>query len=131
MTQPGTTQHAIGPGAWLGVIGGGQLGRMFCMAAHTMGYKVAVLEPDAASPAGACADLQIRAAYTDAAALDALAERCAAVTTEFENVPAPSLLRLSERLPVSPAAACVSIAQDRRQEKKFIQQCGIPVAAYI
>jgi 5-(carboxyamino)imidazole ribonucleotide synthase len=130
-SQRGASQRAIVPGAWLGVIGGGQLGRMFCMAAQTMGYKVAVLEPDVASPAGACADLQIQAAYTDVAALDALAERCAAVTTEFENVPAPSLLRLSERLPVSPAAACVSIAQDRRQEKKFIQQCGIRVAPFV
>ncbi len=119
------------PGAWLGVIGGGQLGRMFCMAAHTLGYRVAVLEPDAASPAGACADLQIRAAYSDPAGLAELAQKCAAVTTEFENVPAASLAWLAERVQVSPAAACVSIAQDRMREKKFVLNCGISVAPYL
>ena len=119
------------PGAWLGVIGGGQLGRMFCLAAHALGYRVAVLEPDAASPAGACADLQICAAYSDPAGLAELAQKCAAVTTEFENVPAASLAWLAERVQISPAAACVSIAQDRIHEKAFVQRCGISVAPYL
>src|SRR4029453_5959704 len=78
--------HVILPGTTLGVLGGGQLGRMFTMRAREMGYQVVVLEPDAASPAGAVADRHLRAAYDDPAALDTLAAECAAVTVEFENV---------------------------------------------
>ena len=81
----------IVPGAWLGLLGGGQLGRMFTMAAQSMGYKVLVLDPGADSPAGSVADAQLTADYVDPAALDELAHRCAAVTTEFENVPAEAL----------------------------------------
>ena len=76
------------PGATVGVLGGGQLGRMFVLRARTMGYRTVVLDPDPASPAGTAADLHLRAAYTEPAALDRLAAECAAVTTEFENVPA-------------------------------------------
>jgi len=83
------------PGATLGILGGGQLGRMFTLAARTMGYKVMVLDPDAASPAGQMADVHVRADYTDHAALKKLGEICAAVTTEFENVPAASLIELA------------------------------------
>ena len=78
----------VPPGAMLGVLGGGQLGRMFVHAAQVHGYRVSVLEPDPASPAGAAADIHLRAPYADAAALQTLADSCAAVTTEFENVPA-------------------------------------------
>jgi len=83
------------PNAMLGIIGGGQLGRMFTMAARAMGYRVTVLEPDPDSPAGALADVHLCAAYDDPAALDQLATTCAAVTTEFENVPAECLRRLA------------------------------------
>ena len=90
------------PGATLGVLGGGQLGRMFTLQARTMGYRVVVLDPDPGSPAGQLADRHLRAAYTDPAALDQLARDCAAVTTEFENVPAEALERLSAWVRVRP-----------------------------
>jgi len=79
------------PPAMLGILGGGQLGRMFTMAARSMGYRVTVLDPDVQSPAGMVADRHIRAGYDDEGALDDLASSCAAVTTEFENVPAEAL----------------------------------------
>ncbi|HEU4844486.1 MAG TPA: 5-(carboxyamino)imidazole ribonucleotide synthase [Burkholderiaceae bacterium] len=112
------------PAAWLGVMGGGQLGRMFAQAANSMGYQVAVLEPAADCPAGQVAQQLVPAAYTDAAGLDALAARCQAVTTEFENVPADSLSRLAQRAFVAPSAACVSVAQDRIAEKRFFVACA-------
>jgi len=118
------------PGAWLGMLGGGQLGRMFCFAAQALGYRVLVLDPDAHSPAGAVADRHIRAAYDDAAALDEMARICRAVTTEFENVPAPTLARLARDCIVAPAAEAVAIAQDRIAEKRFIASCGLAVAPH-
>jgi 5-(carboxyamino)imidazole ribonucleotide synthase len=115
---------AASPPTWLGVMGGGQLGRMFAHAAQQMGYKVAVLEPARDCPAGHAADHLLCADYTDAAALAELAEQCAAVTTEFENVPAQSLAFLADRTFVSPSSACVSIAQDRVAEKGFFTACA-------
>jgi 5-(carboxyamino)imidazole ribonucleotide synthase len=116
------------PGAnaptWLGVMGGGQLGRMFAQAAQSMGYKVAVLEPSADCPAGHVADEVLAADYTDHAALAELARRCAAITTEFENVPAGSMAWLAQRTFVAPSAECVSIAQDRVAEKHFFVECA-------
>ncbi len=112
------------------MVGGGQLGRMFCHAAQTLGYKVAVLDPAAPCPAGVVADLHIQADYDDAAALAQLSERCSAVTTEFENVPAASLKALAQNSRVSPAAEAVAIVQDRIQEKGFIAGTGVPVAPY-
>jgi len=118
------------PGAWLGLLGGGQLGRMFCMAAQSLGYRVAVLDPGSDSPAGSVADLHVQADYDDVAALEKLAGLCAAVTTEFENVPASSLEFLAAHCSVSPAASAVAIAQDRIAEKAFVQSCGSAVAPY-
>ena len=112
------------PSAWLGVMGGGQLGRMFAHAAQAMGYKVAVLEPAADCPAGQVAERLIEASYADAAGLAELAQACVAVTTEFENVPADSMAWLGERAFVAPAASCVSIAQDRIAEKRFFVECA-------
>lgn len=112
------------------MVGGGQLGRMFCHAAQALGYKVAVLDPAAPCPAGVVADLHIQADYDDEAALARLSELCAAVTTEFENVPATSLKKLAEHSRVSPAAEAVAIVQDRIQEKAFISKAGVPVAPY-
>ncbi len=109
---------------WLGVMGGGQLGRMFAHAAQAMGYKVAVLEPARDCPAGHAADHLLSAAYTDAAALAELGRQCVAVTTEFENVPADSLAALAGHAFVAPSAACVSVAQDRLVEKKFFTDCA-------
>ncbi|NYT85305.1 5-(carboxyamino)imidazole ribonucleotide synthase [Pollutimonas harenae] len=122
---------SVVPGDWLGILGGGQLGRMFCHAAQSLGYKVAVLDPDEHSPAGAVADLHIQAGYQDEAALARLSERCKAITTEFENVPALSLETLADNVRVSPAGAAVAIVQDRIQEKAFIRKAGVPVAPYV
>jgi 5-(carboxyamino)imidazole ribonucleotide synthase len=122
--------NAIDPGDWLGLMGGGQLGRMFVHAAQALGYRVCVLEPTPDSPAGQAADEQIVASYDDPAALDRLAARCRAVTTEFENVPAGALSRLAQRVRVSPAPDAVAIAQDRVLEKRFIAGQHIPVAPH-
>lgn len=121
----------ISPGDWLGVLGGGQLGRMFVHAAQALGYRICVLDPDEHSPAGHVAELHLRAPYTDAAALDELAARCPAITTEFENVPADALRRLALRSFVRPSAACFEIAQDRAVEKNFVRALGLGVAPFV
>jgi 5-(carboxyamino)imidazole ribonucleotide synthase len=110
----------IAPGAWMGLLGGGQLGRMFSMAAQSMGYRVLVIDPGADSPAGDVADEALQADYLDPQALARLGQRCAAVTTEFENVPAEALRRLARDCFVSPAADSVAVAQDRIREKAFL-----------
>src|SRR3954467_11153883 len=120
----------IAPGAMLGMLGGGQLGRMFTLAAHSMGYRVAVLDPDRFSPAGAIADVHLRAAYQDREALQQLADTCVAVTTEFENVPADSLRWLEAHCVVRPTGDSVAIAQDRIREKRFLTDSGFEVAPY-
>ena len=112
--------------ATLGVLGGGQLGRMFVQAAQAMGYRTVVLDPDAHSPAGAVAHRHLQAAYTDEAALADLAADCDAVTTEFENVPAQVLRRLAESVAVAPSADAVATCQDRALEKARFQACGVP-----
>ncbi len=119
------------PDAMLGMLGGGQLGRMFTLAAHTMGYRVAVLDPDPLSPAGAVADVHLRAAYQDREALQQLADGCVAITTEFENVPAESLRWLAAHCTVRPTGDSVAIAQDRIREKRFLVQHGFEVAPYV
>ena len=118
------------PGATLGILGGGQLGRMFTLAARTMGYKVMVLDPDSASPAGQMADVHVQADYTDLAALRQLGEHCAAVTTEFENVPAASLIELARHCRVAPSANAVAIAQDRSHEKTWLADNGFATAPF-
>lgn len=124
------SSQALAPGQYVGMLGGGQLGRMFCFAAHRLGYKVMVLDPDADSPASAVADAHLRAAYDDPAALQQLAEQCRAVTTEFENVPAPTLAWLAQHCIVAPSAQAVAMAQDRIAEKRFVQSCGLAVAPH-
>jgi 5-(carboxyamino)imidazole ribonucleotide synthase len=121
---------AIAPGSWLGLLGGGQLGRMFCMAAQSLGYRVAVVDPAEDSPAGTVADRHLRADYLDPSALAALRESCAAATTEFENVPAAALEFLSRDLRITPGAASVAIAQDRISEKTFLAGGGFAVAPF-
>ena len=110
--------------ATLGVLGGGQLGRMFVHAAQALGYETVVLDPDPASPAGRVSHHFIQAGYTDAAALRRLAALAHAVTTEFENVPAAALAELARTHPVAPAAEAVAIAQDRSREKAHFQRCA-------
>jgi 5-(carboxyamino)imidazole ribonucleotide synthase len=118
------------PGETLGLLGGGQLGRMFTVAARTLGYRVTVLDPDAHAPAAEFATAHLPAAYIDPAALDELARTCAAVTTEFENAPADALDALAARTVVRPAGSSVAIAQDRRREKAFFSQNDFPVGAW-
>lgn len=119
----------IVPPAMLGVLGGGQLGRMFTIAAKTMGYRVTVLDPDPDSPAAELADEHICAAYDDAAALEKLAQ-CAAVTTEFENVNAEAMKQLEQHTRVTPIGEMVAIAQNRISEKIAIRKSGLPVCPY-
>ena len=121
----------IAPGEWLGLLGGGQLGRMFCHAAQSMGYRVAVLDPGMEGPAASVADLHICADYEDQSALLRLAQHCRAVTTEFENVPARSLEALAAHCRVAPGARAVRIVQDRIEEKAFITRQGVSVAPYV
>src|SRR5688572_24900037 len=124
------TSQVILPGATLGVMGGGQLGRMFVQAAQRMGYSTAVLDPDPASPAGLVGHHHIQTGYLDENGLAQLAQCSAAVTTEFENVPAPALAQLGARLPVAPGPEAVAIAQDRAREKAHFGRCGVPCAPY-
>lgn len=118
------------PPATLGMLGGGQLGRYFVIAAHELGYRVWVLDPDPDSPAGRIADRHIAAAYDDPAAIEELAVGCAAVTTEFENVPADTLRSLVARTVVHPSPDAVAVAQDRIAEKGFLRDHGLPVGAF-
>lgn len=116
--------------ATLGVLGGGQLGRYFVMAAATMGYRTIVLDPDPSAPAGAMAHEHLVAAYDDPASLRRLAFDCDVVTTEFENPPAAALDALAATVIVAPSADSVGIAQDRIAEKAFLIDNGFPVGAY-
>jgi 5-(carboxyamino)imidazole ribonucleotide synthase len=121
----------INPPAMLGMLGGGQLGRFFVIAAHEMGYQVTVLDPDPNSPAGNIADVHLCAHYDDMDALSQMAETCQAVTTEFENVPATTLDLLAKTTRVFPSAHSVAIAQNRVLEKNFIRDAGLPVAPFV
>ncbi|MDO8374703.1 MAG: 5-(carboxyamino)imidazole ribonucleotide synthase, partial [Polaromonas sp.] len=122
---PGSVD-AAGQPATLGVMGGGQLGRMFVHAAQRLGYFTAVLDPDPTSPAGRVSHHHIQTGYSDAAGLAQLASLCAAVTTEFENVPADALRTLAATRPVAPGAAAVAIAQNRIEEKAhFTASAGV------
>nr|CBA31064.1 Phosphoribosylaminoimidazole carboxylase ATPase subunit [Curvibacter putative symbiont of Hydra magnipapillata] len=114
----------------LGVMGGGQLGRMFAHAAQQMGFFTAVLDPDATSPAGRISHHHVQTAYSDAEGLARLAAVSAAITTEFENVPAEALNQLAQSRPVAPSGAAVAIAQDRAAEKAHFVECGVPCAPY-
>ena len=125
---PGTS--ATGQQTTLGVMGGGQLGRMFVQAAQSMGYFTAVLDPDPASPAGLVSHYHIQTDYLDEQGLAQLMQRSAAITTEFENVPSPALFTLGAHRPVAPGSDAVAIAQDRIREKQHFERCGVPVAPW-
>ena len=132
--QPATLGEAGTHPATLGVMGGGQLGRMFVHAAQRLGYYTAVLDADPQSPAGLVSNHHIQTDYNDEAGLRRFASVCHAVTTEFENVPAASLSALATTLPVAPSAACVAIAQNRIEEKAHFTACadvsGVNLAPY-
>lgn len=120
----------IHPPATLGVIGGGQLGRFFALAARKLGYRVAVLDPDPGSPAMQVADERIPAAYDDAGALERLGRSSAAVTIEFESVPASALRLLSQFCRTAPSAEALAVLQDRNREKRFLRALHLPVAPF-
>lgn len=114
----------------LGVMGGGQLGRMFVQAAQRLGYFTAVLDPDVASPAGLVSHVHVHAGYLDEQGLAQMLQRCAAITTEFENVPAGALYTLGAHLPTAPRADSVAICQDRAAEKRQFERCGVACAPH-
>jgi 5-(carboxyamino)imidazole ribonucleotide synthase len=119
------------PPATIGVLGGGQLGRYTVMAARAMGYRTAVLDPDALAPAGPVADTFLVAAYDDDVALRSLGALSAVVTAEFENPPVDSLRLLSGHTCLRPSPDAIAVAQDRRIEKRFLSDHGFPVAPFV
>lgn len=121
---------SLAPGSTIGIIGGGQLGRMLAMAAARLGYRTIVLEPQPDCPAAQVANRQIVAAYDDATALAELAGASAVVTYEFENVPVQAAETLATRVPVHPPARALEVAQDRVTEKSFLNGIGIPTAQF-
>ncbi|HHJ36583.1 MAG TPA: 5-(carboxyamino)imidazole ribonucleotide synthase [Gammaproteobacteria bacterium] len=118
------------PGSTLGVLGGGQLGRMFCVAARTMGYRVVVMDPDPVCGAGLIADVHIQADYVDRSALEKMAEQCDVITLEFENIPSESVRFIADRTRIYPAAESLEIAQNRDLEKRFALDAGLRPVPY-
>ncbi len=118
------------PGAMIGVLGGGQLARMWSHAAQSLGYRTAVLDPDPQSPAGLISHLHVQTDYLDAGGLAQMASQCQAVTTEFENVPADAIAQLQQHMPSAPGSEPVRVAQDRASEKAHFVRCGVPVAPH-
>lgn len=129
-TSAPAPRPCLPPGATLGVMGGGQLGRMFVQAAQQMGYTTVVLDPDADSPAGLVAHRHVDTPYLNERGLAELIDRCAAVTTEFENVPAQALALIGGQRPVAPAAEAVAVCQDRAAEKAHFARAGVACAPY-
>lgn len=128
--RPPAYEYKVKPGEYLGMLGDGQLGRMFAHAAQAMGYKVVALGLETNGPLGQVAEQHITADYADEDALEQMASMVRAVTTEFENVPAMSLKQLSYTTRTAPAASSVAVVQDRLVEKSFISAQGVPVAAH-
>lgn len=125
-----STEQALAPGATIGIIGGGQLGRMLAMAAARLGFHTIVLDPAAAAPAAQVTDAQIIADYDNITALGELVQRCDVITYEFENVPVAGVDRLDGRVPVRPTPRALEVAQDRLVEKDFLNGIGIATAPY-
>ena len=120
----------IGPGAVLGVLGSGQLGRMFTIAARRMGYRVHTFSPDSDTPTGQVADEEITASYADVDALKAFASRVAVVTFEFENVPSAATSAIEALVPVRPSPHALHISQQRAREKQFLADRGFPTVPF-
>lgn len=128
--MPRPTEMPLPPGATIGILGGGQLGRMSAMAAARLGYRVHVFAPEADSPAMQLAAERTVAPYTDMAALARFAAAVAVVTFEFENVPAEALAALDGKVPCRPGLQALAIGQDRLREKRFLESAGVPVAPW-
>jgi 5-(carboxyamino)imidazole ribonucleotide synthase len=122
--------NSLPRGSTIGIIGGGQLGRMLAMAAARLGYRAVILEPEPDCPAAQVANRQIAAPYADPASLDELAGLADVVTYEFENVPVDAAERLAGRVPVFPPPRALDISQDRLTEKRFLNDCGISTARF-
>jgi len=120
----------IAPGAVLGVLGSGQLGRMFTIAARRMGYRVHTYSPDSDTPTGQVADVEVVASYDDADALRAFAGKVNVVTFEFENVPSAATEVLASMVPVRPSPLALHVAQQRAREKRFLAAHGIPTVPF-
>src|ERR1700683_5287327 len=118
--------HPILPGATVGVLGSGQLGRMFAIAARRMGYRVHTFSPDEDTPTGQVADLEIQASYDDLDAVRRVASGVSVVTFEFENVPAPTAQAAAEQAPVRPAGSVLHTTQHRIREKTLLAGAGLP-----
>jgi 5-(carboxyamino)imidazole ribonucleotide synthase len=118
------------PGKTLGILGGGQLGRMLAQAAQTLGYRVHVFEPAGPCPAGAVANQEVNASYEDTAALTAFARECAVVTYEFENIPSGPLAAIAPLVPLHPRAEVLHTTQNRQREKAWLRAHGFPHARY-
>jgi 5-(carboxyamino)imidazole ribonucleotide synthase len=129
-SRPLARAGIIGPGATLGVLGSGQLGRMFTIAARRMGYRVHTLSPDQDTPTGQVADREITAPYDDLEALRAFASQVAVVTFEFENVPVEAVHAIDGLVPVRPSGAALHVAQQRGREKAFLAEQGIPTVPF-
>jgi 5-(carboxyamino)imidazole ribonucleotide synthase len=125
-----SADRVILPGATLGVLGGGQLGRMFAIAARSMGYRVHTLSPDTDTPTGQIADREVTAAYDDLEAVQDFARRVEVVTFEFENVPAATTQAIAELVPIRPRGEILHIAQNRDREKTFLANSGFPVTPF-
>ncbi len=119
------------PGSTIGIVGGGQLGRMMTMFARRMGYRIHTLDPADDCPAGQLADRHTRAAFDDAAAAIDFARRVDVVTFEFENIPAETLAAMESVRPVRPSPRVLDICRNRLKEKDFLRSSGIPVAPYV
>ncbi|MFN0097380.1 MAG: 5-(carboxyamino)imidazole ribonucleotide synthase [Gemmatimonadaceae bacterium] len=124
------TRMPVPPGATLGFLGGGQLGRMTAMAARTMGYEVRVLDPEADCPARPVANHTITAAWADAAAAAELAQGCAAVTLEIEQIPRPSLEAVAAIAPLHPGVDAVYVVQERARQKEWLAANGFPLGPF-
>ena len=114
----------------LAMLGGGQLGMFFVIAAQRLGFRVTVLDPDEKSPAGKIADVHLCADYSNSNALDKIIESCLFVTTEFENIPFSTLEYLEKKLVVRPSSSAVAVVQNRILEKTFLRDSGLPVGPF-
>ena len=122
--------NPILPGSAIGVLGSGQLGRMFAIAARRMGYRVHTLSPDQDTPTGQVADLEVNAPYEDLDAVSKFASEVSVVTFEFENVPAPTAAAAERCAPVRPAGYILHTTQHRLREKTFLERAGLPLTAF-
>jgi len=119
----------ITPGSTIGILGGGQLGRMLILAGRALGYRFHVFEPSGPSPAGMIADDEVNAPYSDEAALRAFAESVDIITLEFENIPAEVIDSLNAIKPVMPGKQVLHICQHRQREKDFLKESNLPLRA--